>query len=186
MQIDKQMCRRWKDFLNLAKDISLIISFLRLDRIRKYIYSMDRRKSRVWSFESPISAQTYSSYFIRVFLKRKRTKSCEKNITPLYLIFIYIYIFYDTTRILQFFSVSNFPNEDIQSPFFFKTDDRSEKEKKNLPPPRNISNNKEDKEAFEVLNTIFRITSPDWTSVDRAITSPWSIATPWDVHEIID
>lgn len=89
------MCRRWKNFLNLAKDISLIISFLRLDRIRKYIYSMDRRKSRVWSFESPISAQTYSSYFIRVFIKRKRTKSCEKNITPLY---IYIYI-YSTIRL---------------------------------------------------------------------------------------
>lgn len=184
MQIDKQMCRRWKDFLNLAKDISLIISFLRLDRIRKYIYSMDRRKSRVWSYRIPdICPNLFQLFYSRIYKKKKDEKLRKKYYSFIHL---YIYVFYDTTRILQFFSVSNFPNEDIQSPFFFKTDDRSEKEKKNLPPPRNISNNKEDKEAFEVLNTIFRITSPDWMSVDRAITSPWSIATPWDVHEIID
>lgn len=45
---------------------------------------MNRRKSvQHRSLESPIFAQTYSSYFIRVYTFIKK-KSCEKNITLLH------------------------------------------------------------------------------------------------------
>lgn len=98
MQIDKQMCRRWKDFLNLAKDISLIISFLRLDRIRKYIYSMDRRKSRVWSYRIPdICPNLFQLFYSRIFKKKKDEKLRKK-----YYSFIHLYIYIYSTIRLEF------------------------------------------------------------------------------------
>lgn len=104
MQIDKQMCRRWKNFLNLAKDISLIISFLRLDRIRKYIYSMDRRKSRVWSYRIPdICPNLFQLFYSRIFKKKKDEKLRKKYYSFIPYIYIYIYILrYDSNSAILF------------------------------------------------------------------------------------
>lgn len=92
---------------------------------------MDRRKSvQHRSLESPIFAQTYSSYFIRVytFIKNKKV---AKKILPFY---TYPTTDSNATPFCIEFSKRH-PIRDIRSPFPFETDDRSSsrKEKKEIP-----------------------------------------------------